>query len=301
LALPMVMYLDAKRRRTAAARSDADTRRLLGVQLQEAVVGVAAAVVVGVTVHAAAVLAGPFWWALAGLAFAGLLAFAVRGVSSLIARSGAATTLPPGPLRDRLQAVAAQAAVPVAGIFEWTAGERADHSASVTGYGAGRRILVSPEMVREWSADEIAVVVAHELSHHKHHDLLQALAVDALLLSAALAGAAVAVHAAGLSAAQLESLPLTAVVGGAIWVVVTPVRHGLSRWQERRADQFALALTGESAAFAAAVRRVGERQLIEERPSALIRWFFHRHPTIHERLAMAEAFAGQRAEGKGQR
>jgi STE24 endopeptidase len=61
----------------------------------------------------------------------------------------------------------------------------------------------------------------------------------------------------------------------------------LSRWQERRADQFALAVTGQAAAFAAAVRRVGERNLIEDRPDTLTRWFFHRHPTIEERLAMA--------------
>jgi hypothetical protein len=48
-----------------------------------------------------------------------------------------------------------------------------------------------------------------------------------------------------------------------------------------------LAVTGEADAFAAAVRRVGERNLIEDRPDTLTRWLFHRHPTIEERLAMA--------------
>jgi STE24 endopeptidase len=301
LALPVVLYLDAKRRRPTAVRSDAETRRLVSVQLQEAVVGVAAAAVVGVTVHAAARLAGPFWWALSGMVFAGLLAFAARGISSVIARSGAAAPMPAGSLRTRLEQVAASAAVPVAGLFEWTVDERADHSASVTGYGRGRRILVSPALLRDWSEDEIAVVVAHELSHHKHHDLLQTLALDGLLLSSALAGAALAVHAAGVAPGELESLPLIAVVAGAIWIAVTPARHALSRWQERRADQFALVLTGHAEAFGAAVRRIGERQLIEDRPSPVTRWLFHRHPTIHERLAMAEAFSGQRAEGKGHR
>ena len=44
------------------------------------------------------------------------------------------------------------------------------------------RVLISPEMARDWRDDEIAVVVAHKLSHHKHHDLAQMLALDALLL-----------------------------------------------------------------------------------------------------------------------
>jgi len=34
-----------------------------------------------------------------------------------------------------------------------------------------------------------------------------------------------------------------------------------------------------------ALRRLGEAHLAEERPSRFARWFFHRHPTIEERLA----------------
>ena len=86
----------------------------------------------------------------------------------------------------------------------------------------------------------------------------------------------------------LLSLPLIALVSGVVWTMATPARHALSRWQERRADQFALALTGQHEAFAAAVRRLGAQHLAEERPSRLTRWFFHRHPSVDERLAMAK-------------
>jgi STE24 endopeptidase len=89
------------------------------------------------------------------------------------------------------------------------------------------------------------------------------------------------------SVADLRALPLLAVVAGAMWGLLRPIRLAQSRAHERRADRFALELTGDSEAFARAVRRLGEAHLAEERPSRLTRWFFHRHPTIEERLGVS--------------
>jgi len=74
-------------------------------------------------------------------------------------------------------------------------------------------------------------------------------------------------------------------------VASTPLRLALSRWQERRADRFALRATGGADAFSTAIRRLGARHLAEERPSLLTRWLFQRHPSVAERLAMAERFS----------
>jgi STE24 endopeptidase len=286
VALPAVIYLSASLDRRFK-RNEHDVSGIVAAQLHAAAFGVLSAVIVGVVVHLSARAVGGWWWLVTGLALSAILAAAVRGISTLIARSGAARPLGDDELSARLTGVSKSAGVRVAGIFEWRASEDAGHSASVTGFGRGRRVLIAPEILSEWTHDEITVVVAHELSHHKHHDLVQALVVDALLMSTALAVADLMLRTAGASADSLSALPLVALIAGGVWIAVTPARHALSRWQERRADQFALALTGEAAAFAAAVRRVGERNLIEDRPDTLTRWFFHRHPTIEERLAMA--------------
>lgn len=286
VALPAVMYLSASIDRRFK-RSDHDMSGVISAQLHAALFGVVAAVIIGVVVHVAARETGGWWWLTTGLTLSAILAAAVRGVSTLIARSGGAKALSDETLRSRLSAVSESAGVPVAGIFEWQASEDAGHSASVTGFGRGRRVLLAPEVLNEWSHEEITVVVAHELSHHKHHDLVQTLVVDALLMSTALAMSDLVIRTAGVPASELLALPIIALSASVVWLAVTPARHGLSRWQERRADQFALAVTGEADAFAAAVRRVGERNLIEDRPDTLTRWFFHRHPTIEERLAMA--------------
>ena len=287
IALPVVIYLGLSLDRRYK-RAEQSVGGLVSAQLHAAAVGVAVTVAAGVITHVSARVAGVWWWLASGLVLSASLAAAVRGVSTLISRSAAAGRLSDAGLTARLAQVSADAGVPLAGIFEWRDHGHDAHTASVTGFGLGRRVLIAPDVLRDWSHDEIAVVVAHELSHHKHHDLIQALALDGLALVSALAVADLALVALGTPPGTLLSLPVIALVSGGVWMAATPARHALSRWQERRADQFALAVTGQHEAFAAAVRRLGAQHLAEERPSALTRWLFHRHPTVDERLAMAE-------------
>lgn len=287
LALPAVIYLGVTLDRRFK-RAEKSVGGLVVAQLHAAAVGVVAAVVVSIVIHVAARLCGSWWWLVTGLVLSAMLVLALRGVSSVIARSGAAAALNDAALSARLAQLCADASVPVAGIFEWRDDGHEAHTASVTGFGRGRRVLIAPSVLREWDQDEIAVVVAHELSHHKHHDLIQTLVFNALLLSSALAVTDAALGASGLVASELLALPMVALTVGAVWLVMTPARHALSRWQERRADQFALSVTGHREAFAAAIRRLSAQHLAEERPSKLTRWLFHRHPTVEERLAMAK-------------
>jgi Zn-dependent protease with chaperone function len=162
----------------------------------------------------------------------------------------------------------------------------------VTGIGGVVKVLLSTEMVRDWAEDEIAVVVAHELSHHAHHDLARKVGVDAALWCVTLGVADRIVTAWGpalrvYAVTDLAALPLLTLAAGALWGVLRPIRLAQSRAHERRADQFALKLTGNSEAFARALRRLGDAHFVEERPSRLTRWFFHRHPTVEERLAVS--------------
>ena len=89
---------------------------------------------------------------------------------------------------------------------------------------------------------------------------------------------------------SLAVLPFITLVAGAVWLAATPLRHAQSRRQERAADEFALRLTGGSEAFGSALRRLSARHLVEERPARAVRWLYHRHPTVAERLAAAERY-----------
>ena len=290
-ALPAVLYLGLHvDRRLAGEALSID--ELLAAQAQATLVALPAALGVALTLEISVWLAGNAWWLMAGVLLAFGLGAALHGAPALLARlAGAGPVSRPG-LAARLAALAERARVPVAGIDEWRAGRGGRTTALVSGIGRTRRIFISSDLVRDWSETEIAVVVAHELAHHAHHDLLRTLALDAVVLSAALGAAAAAVSripGAG-RPDDLATLPLVALVAGAVWLAATPIRHAQSRRHERRADLFALVVTDGSGAFSSAIRRLGARHLAEERPSVVTRWLFHRHPTVAERLAMAEAY-----------
>jgi STE24 endopeptidase len=165
----------------------------------------------------------------------------------------------------------------------------------VTGTGDRRRILISSEVIRHWTDDEILVVIAHELAHLAYRDLWLTLALDAVILVAGLSASSLVLAApppwmAARHPGELAALPSILATVMLVWTVATPLRHALSRRQERRADIYALAVTGGADAFTTAIRRLGARRLAEERPSGLTRWFFHTHPSVAERLAVADAY-----------
>ena len=78
--------------------------------------------------------------------------------------------------------------------------------------------------------------------------------------------------------------------GALVFLATAPVLKAWSRRNERRADEFALALTRLPAAFVSAMRRLSAQNLAEERPSRPALWFFHTHPPIDERIESARRF-----------
>lgn len=269
----------------------------VSTQARDALVG--ALIVFGIagTIRLSMWMAGAAWWALASLMLAAATLVALRILATGLAASGETRPLARPALAQALVALATRACGTSVDVREWTSPTAA--GASVTGVGQGGQVLLSHEMVRDWADDEIVVVVAHELSHHAHHDIARTVVVDAALwcLTLGIADRVVAIWgpALGLSGVtDLAALPLLTVSAGAVWGLLRPLRLAQSRAHERRADSFALEHTGDTEAFGRALRRLGEQYLAEERPSRLTRWFFHRHPPLDERLAFGQRFSARR-------
>jgi STE24 endopeptidase len=196
-------------------------------------------------------------------------------------------------LRQRLLALSQRAGVGVIGAFEWGLGEKTSRAnAALVGAGRTRRIIVSDTLLKDYSDDEIEVILAHELAHHVHHDIWTALAVETLVMAAAFyaahAAATYAPPSLGLRGpADLGAWPLMILAGGAVSLLLAPISNAWSRYNERRADAFAVRLSGRPAAFVSAMKRLGAQNLAEERPSRVAYWFFHTHPTMEQRIANA--------------
>ena len=190
------------------------------------------------------------------------------------------TPLAPGPLRDRALALAAQLRVPVRDVLVSDASRRTTRvNAYVSGLGRTRRVVLFDTLLggpAAERAEEVALVLAHELAHVRHRDVLWATA----------AGAAAAAAAVPLAAALLGGL------------LAAPVASALSRRAEARADWVALETTRDPATAVAVERRLAVENRADLRPNRLLLALFASHPPTMARIAQARLWA-ERHPGAG--
>jgi STE24 endopeptidase len=200
-------------------------------------------------------------------------------------------------LRDRLVMLADRAGARVLGVFEWRLGDKTRKAnAALTGIGRTRRIILSDTLLADHSDDEIEVILAHELAHHVHGDIWRGIALETGLMTLGffLADRALtaAVGSFGITSKfDPAALPLLVLVGGLVSLVLKPFANALSRAHERRADRYALEMTGNASAFTSAMKRLGAQNLAEDRPSQLVQWLFYTHPPVAARIEFAQAWS----------
>jgi STE24 endopeptidase len=237
------------------------------------------------------------WWLPAGL----VLAAIVTGLTNiapvlLLPIFYRVKPLERESLRERLVGLADRAGANVLGAYEWGLSEKTRKAnAALAGLGTTRRILVSDTMLAEYTDDEIEVVLAHEIGHHVHGDIWKGILFESALILAGLYCAARVLGGLAPSlgfrgSADVAAMPLLVLAAGAVSFVMLPLAHAMSRAFERSADRFALALTGNPAAFVSAMRRLAAQNLAEEHPSRLVQMLFYSHPPVRERIAAAQAF-----------
>jgi STE24 endopeptidase len=169
-------------------------------------------------------------------------------------------------------------------------------NAALTGIGRTRRILVSDTLLADHSDEEIEVILAHELAHHVYRDIWKGIAfeVGLIVLGFYFADRVLMVFAGsfGLTGkSDIAALPLLLLAAGAVSLGVVPVANAVSRSHERRADRYALEMTGNVHAFVTAMKRLGATNLAEARPSRLVEVLFYTHPPIDDRIAAAHDWA----------
>ncbi len=260
-----------------------------------------AAAHVGIGTVAVVVCAGlravsPAWWWAVGGAVAGLAPFAVAAlVQRATRRRPTGTPLASGALRGRLTRLAADAGLPDLGLYQTHVGERTRlANAAVVTVGRERRVLLSDTLLADHSDEEVEAVVAHELAHIAHHDVVASQAALA-------AHVAVSLYAVELTLRWLSpasplitpaGLPSALLAGGCTFLLFRPLTLALSRRQEREADRYAVTLGGNPGALASVVRRIAANHLAEPSPSSVTVWLFHSHPSAAERISAANRIPG---------
>jgi Zn-dependent protease with chaperone function len=196
----------------------------------------------------------------------------------------------------RIHALVNRAGTPVKDVCSLDFSRRtAEANAAVIGLGRSRRVVIADTLLSEFTPGEVDAVVAHELGHHVHRDVQRLLLGNAVLIWVGLFVAgrfdSVALPVLSLpSLAYVPGYPTVFFVVELFFLLVSPLLNWWSRALESRADRFALHLTGEPAAFAAAMRRIGCQNLVELCPPRWSEVLLATHPALHRRIQLAESW-----------
>jgi STE24 endopeptidase len=214
------------------------------------------------------------------------------------------------PLRDqalaeRLKQLAARSGIHVASVLQMNMSKQTKKAnAFFAGIGRTKRIVLGDTLLDEFTPEEIEVVVAHEIGHQAHHDIWRLISVGTVTTALSsfvverLARWALDRYSDRLGVRSLDdvaALPLLTFLTGLAGLALMPLGNAYSRYLERRADSFALDVTRAPREFVATMRRLGEQNLADPSPSALVKYTLYSHPPLTERVEHGEAW--QRAHG----
>ena len=194
-------------------------------------------------------------------------------------------------LTSRIVALAERANTRVRGVYVMDMSSRTTAAnAMLTGLGRTRRIILGDTLLKGYSYDEIETVLAHELAHHVHNDLLKGLALEAVLMPAGMWVASVVLKwgtdgGSFDGIADVAALPLFGIAMMVFGLISMPAGNFMSRQMERAADRYALQTTGKREAFRSVMLKLASQNLSEAEPPAWVRFLFYSHPTIAERTS----------------
>lgn len=199
-------------------------------------------------------------------------------------------------LAERLEKLAGEAGMKITGIFNLgLSKETKKANAMLAGLGSSRRVYLSDTLLDAFNDDQIAVVFAHELGHHIRGHITKSIAMAAVVTSVLVALIHWRLNPYAGSAAELWSGGIAglAQVGFLLTVyplAIGPITNAVSRYFEHQADEDALRLTDDPAAYRTAFERLTTMNLADPNPPAWEVIMFDDHPPMAQRIARADRY-----------
>lgn len=207
------------------------------------------------------------------------------------------TPMPPGQLRGQIMALADAEHVHVSDVLVADASRRTTTlNAYVSGFGDTRRVVVYDNLLHEVPRREVLVVVAHELGHARHQDVLLGTGLGVAggvagigLLGLLLSSSRLLRRAGADGSGDPAVVPLLLALAVLGTFLVSPIENTISRDIEARADRASLSTTGDYAGFIAVQRRLAVSARADPTPPRWSQFWFGTHPTALQRVGIAEA------------
>jgi STE24 endopeptidase len=199
------------------------------------------------------------------------------------------------PARAEVLKLGREAGVDIGQVYRVDASRRVRTlNAYVDGVGSTKRVVLYDNLIDGTDRAELGSVVAHELGHVKHDDILRGLAFVALIAPLGILFVRelteMLTERAGTEPGSPAALPAYALALALASLVLGTAGNQLSRKVEASADSFALQLTHDPSAFIELQRRLTVSNLGNPDPPSIVHWLLGTHPTAVERIGAALAF-----------
>ncbi|GGA28630.1 M48 family metallopeptidase [Psychrobacillus lasiicapitis] len=197
-------------------------------------------------------------------------------------------------LETKILAVAEQANIPTEHVYEVNMAEKTNAlNAYVTGIGSNARIVLWDTTLSRLSESEILFIMAHEMGHYVEKHIYFGIAgyllttFVGLWLMAKIMPWIIARFGRVLKIDRLSaihSLPLFLLISSFLLFASSPISNYISRYQETRADDYAIELMADPEAAVSTFQQLTKAGLNEVNPPLLVKWFRYGHPTMLERI-----------------
>jgi len=233
------------------------------------------------------------WW-LWGGAFSGLfVAFLmVVGPTYIAPLFNDYQPVPPGEVRDAVEAMAIDAGIPTDRVFMYDGSRQSNNfTANVAGIGGAARIAISDVALDEATLDEVKAVTGHEIGHYKLGHVWDGVFLTIVIVMASFFIADKAFNPVAQMFGAREAIgdpttmPVLLFLVGVIAMFTQPVSNTLSRMNETEADHYSYEMVNLPDGMASALVKTAEYR--NPRPGTLEEWLFYTHPSVERRVRAA--------------
>jgi Zn-dependent protease with chaperone function len=203
-------------------------------------------------------------------------------------------------LETRILNLAHRAGIDGANVYEVNKSvDTNELNAYATGIGDTKRIVLWDTLLKEFTPDEVAVTMGHEMGHYALGHVWKGMIFASMALLAGLwsihLGAGWILGRLGARTgvtvlADIAVLPLLVLIFSFVVFLLTPPLLAVSRHFEHEADRFALEITHDNHDCAMVFVKFIKHDLAYPNPPPLIQWLRASHPSPAERISFCNSY-----------